>query len=71
MELQGPPRSSAGTISGLTSVSWGLNKHKISLGQRRDLDVGSGVVSRGMNKRRIQLGSVKGHRGALRSAEGI
>ena len=40
----------------------GLNKRKSNLGQRRNLDVGSGVLFRGLKMRRIQLGSNEGHR---------
>ena len=48
-----------------------LNKRSISIGQRKDLDLGSGVIFRGFNKRRIQFGSVQGHRCALRNVVGV
>ena len=51
----------------VTRDSPDVNKCKTSLGQRRELDVDSGVVFRGLNKHRIQLGSIQGHRSALRS----
>ena len=49
----------------------GWNKCRTNLGQRRNLDVGSGVLFRGLKKRRIQLGSFQGHRCALRSVVGV
>ena len=49
----------------------GLNKWRTNLGEQRDLDVDSGGLFRGLNKRRIQLGSVQGHRCALRSVVGV
>ena len=49
----------------------GLNKRKTSLGQRGDINMGLGVVFRGLNKRRIQRGSFQGHSCALRSVLGV
>ena len=63
----GPTWFSAGTVYGFMHVSRGLNKHRTSLGQRRDLDVGSVVVFRGLKKHRFQLGSIQGHIYAVRS----
>ena len=48
-----------------------LNKRSISTGQQKDLDLGSGVVFRGFNKRRIQFGSIQGHRCALRNVVAV
>ena len=66
-----PGSVQAPTVCELTTVSPDLNKCKTSLGQRRELDVDSGVVFRGLNKHRIQLGSIQGHRCAVRSIVGI
>ena len=41
------------------------------LSGQNNLDVGSGVFFRGLNKHRIQLGSIQGNRCALRSGVGV
>ena len=66
-----PGSVQAPTVCELTTVSPDLNKCKTSLGQRRELDVDSGVFFRGLNKHRIQLGSIQGNRCALRSGVGV
>ena len=48
-----------------------LNKRRTSLDQRRELGVGSGVIFRDLNKHRIQLGSIQGHRCALKNVVGV
>ena len=48
-----------------------LNMRRTNLGLRWNLGVGSGVLFRGFKKHRIQLGSIQGHRSALRSVVGV
>ena len=49
----------------------GLNKWRTNLDEQWDLDVGSEGLYRGLNKLRIQLVSIQGHRCALRSVVGV